>query len=58
VSLVKSAIARFRQSPERANELLHVGQAASKTQCDPAVHAAWTTVASVILSMDNAITRE
>lgn len=56
--LLESAIVRFRQSLDKTNQLLRVGQVARKTQCDPAVHAAWTTIANVLLSMDSAITRE
>lgn len=56
--LLDKAVARFRQFPAQANELLHVGKSDSKSPRDRVEHAAWATVASVVLSMDEAITKE
>jgi hypothetical protein len=41
-----------------ALKLLAVGESKRLESLDAADHAAWTTVASMILNMDEAITRE
>jgi len=49
---------KFRKSPELAAKLLKVGDSPANPRLDPAQHAAWTIVASAILHLDEAITRE
>jgi hypothetical protein len=48
----------FRAHPEAARELLAVGEKPYDKALDPAELAAWTTVASTILNLDETITKE
>jgi hypothetical protein len=50
--------ARYRAAPDDARALLAVGEAPRDTALDPAEHAAWTLLASAVLSLDAAITRD
>jgi len=56
--LYDSQLAAFRADAKRAGELLKFGEANRDESLDPARHAAWTTVASAILNLDEVITRE
>ncbi len=47
----------FGRDRERATRLLRVGESLSNSGCDPAALAAWTVVASMILNLDEAITK-
>lgn len=49
---------RYRANPEDARKLLAVGDAPLDTALDASELAAWTLVASAILSLDAAITRQ
>jgi hypothetical protein len=49
---------RFEQDPELADKLLRVGESPRNPSFRSAELAAWTTVASVLLSLDETITRE
>ena len=51
-------LAAFRAEPASAQALLAAGAAPRDASLDPAEHAAWTTVASVIMNLDEAVTRE
>ncbi len=51
-----AALARFRQDPEAAKKLLAVGEAPRDLGLNQAELAAWTTVASTILNLDETIT--
>ena len=57
-SLYDSQLKVFRDDAKRAVELLDFGEAKRDESLDPARHAAWTTVASAILNLDEVITRE
>ena len=48
----------FRAHPEEVRELLTVGERPYDEKLDPAELAAWTTVASTILNLDETITKE
>ncbi len=48
----------YRKDPEAAQKLLSVGESKYDAKIDKAELAAWTTVASVILNLDETITRE
>ena len=48
----------FQQDRTAAAELLSVGQSKCNENFDPAELAAWTTVASAILNLDETITRQ
>jgi hypothetical protein len=55
--LYKSELASFQQEPSRAEKLLAVGKAPANASLDKSELAAWSTVASVILNMDETITK-
>jgi hypothetical protein len=48
----------YRAVPEEAAKLLSVGQSPRDTSLDPAEHAAYTLMASLVLNLDEAITKE
>lgn len=50
--------ARFRASPAAAAELIRVGESSVDAQLDPVELAAWTTLAAVILNLDETLTKE
>ena len=50
-------LAHFRSTPEAASKLLTVGESPRDEKLDPADLAAWTTVASTILNLDETITK-
>ena len=47
----------FRKDAEAADKLLKVGAFKAKADLDPAELAAWTTVASMILNLDETLTK-
>jgi len=49
---------QYRHNPDGARKLLAVGESTFDTKLDAAELAAWTTVASTILNLDETITRE
>ncbi|HZO90813.1 MAG TPA: DUF1553 domain-containing protein [Chthonomonadaceae bacterium] len=49
--------ARFRANQDAALKLLSVGESKRNEKLDPAELAAWTTVASVLLNLDETITK-
>ena len=51
-------LARFQQNPQASSQLLGVGEAPLDKSLDPAALAAWTTVSSVALNLDEAITKQ
>ncbi|MCF6285128.1 MAG: PSD1 and planctomycete cytochrome C domain-containing protein [Candidatus Hydrogenedentes bacterium] len=55
--LYESELTAFQQEPARADELLAVGQAPANADLNKQELAAWSTVASVILNMDETITK-
>ena len=52
------AAERYRQDAKAAASLLAVGASPRSASLDPATLAAWTTTASMILNLDEAITKE
>nr|MBA3440548.1 DUF1553 domain-containing protein [Pyrinomonadaceae bacterium] len=56
--LLHQQLAHYRRDKKAANELLHVGDAPNDPKFDTAELAAWTTVASAILNLDETITKE
>ena len=56
--LLDEATKRFRVMPKKADALLGVGQAAHNTLLDAVELAAWTTVTSVIMNLDETISKE
>jgi len=58
LDLWKQRIAHFRTDRDAAAKLIAVGDSKAGAQFDAAELAAWTTVASVILNLDETITKE
>ncbi len=56
--LARAQLAAYKRDPASARALLDVGESKPEPGVDPAELAAWTMVASTILSMDEAITKE
>jgi len=56
--LEERSLSTFRHHPDNAAKLLHIGESAVNAKLDPSELAAWTTVASTILNLDEAITKE
>jgi hypothetical protein len=54
----RDQLARFREHPRSATELLAVGESKAAASLDPGGLAAMTAVAGLILNLDEAITRE
>jgi hypothetical protein len=61
VDVLKSALARererFRGNPERAAEVLSVGESPRDPAIQPAEHAAWMQLASLLLNLSEVVTR-
>lgn len=55
--LFETQLADFQAQPERALELLAVGEAPRDEALDPAQLAAWTMVASTLFNLDEFVTR-
>ncbi len=55
--LYEQELTGFQQEPGRAEELLKVGNFPANAELDKVELAAWSTVASVILNMDEVITK-
>jgi hypothetical protein len=53
----RDALARFRADAKAATKLLSVGESRRDPKLDPAELAAWSTVAGVVLNLDEAVTR-
>lgn len=56
--LAETQEARYRRNPAAAAKLLSVGESPFDSKLNPGELAGWTTVASVILNLDEAITKE
>ena len=56
--LARQQLLHYRRDPGAAAKLLEVGESRPDPKLDRAELAAWATVASVILSLDETITKE
>jgi hypothetical protein len=56
--LLRGRLDAFQKSPREAAKLIAIGEAPRDTRLDPAELAAWTTVASAILNLDETITKQ
>jgi hypothetical protein len=56
-NILKKEWAKFRRDPESAENYLKVGSFRQRSDLDPSELAAWTTVASVVLNLDETITK-
>jgi hypothetical protein len=57
LKVYEEQLARFRKDPQAALKLLTVGESPRNEKLDPAELAAWTSVTSVILNLDEMITK-
>ncbi len=57
LAIYEAQLARFKQDPEAAKKLTHVGESAVPAGLDPAELAAWTAVGNVLLNLDETITK-
>ena len=57
LTVVNRQTTAFRKSPESATKLLLVGEFPTDTSFDPIELAAWATVCSTVMNLDEAITR-
>jgi len=51
-------LAEFQAAPDRALALLDVGESPRDEALDPAEHATWTVLASLLLNLDETLTRD
>ena len=51
-------LTKFRKNRKSAAQLISIGEAPRNKKLDPAEHAAYTTIASVILNLDEVMTKE
>ena len=58
IEAAQEALADYRQHGDEATALLNVGASKSDPHLDPKELAAWTTVAGIILNLDETITKE
>jgi hypothetical protein len=58
LDLERQELSQYRRNKDAAMKLLAVGESAYDKKLDPTELAAWTTVASTMLNMDEAITKE
>jgi hypothetical protein len=56
--IVQGQLADYRRDRKAARALLAVGESGHDPRVDPTELAAWTTLASVILNLDETITKE
>ena len=56
--LLETELASFASNPQAAIKLLSVGESPRDKRLDPTVLAAWTTVTSVILNLDETVTKQ
>ncbi len=56
-SAFQEELEHFKKSPDAAKNLLSVGDSPRDETLDAAEHAAWTIVASMLLNLDEVITR-
>jgi hypothetical protein len=57
LDLYRAQLAAFRKDPAAAVKLLGVGESARDARIDPVELAAWSSVADVILNLDETITK-
>ena len=58
LALAREQEAKFRSAPEQARRLIEVGESAVAEDVDRAELAAWTVVASSVMNLDEAISKE
>ena len=57
LDVYRGSVEKYRATPEIALELLSAGESKRNESLDPADHAAWTIVASLLLNLDEVLTR-
>jgi hypothetical protein len=58
VAIARQELTQYRHDHDAARKLLEVGESRTDAALDPSELAAWTTVASIILNLDETITKE
>jgi hypothetical protein len=56
--LAEAQTAEYKAQPKAADQILHVGESSADPKLNATELAAWTMVASAILNLDEAITKE
>ena len=56
--LEEKELATYRHDPEAARKLLSIGESPIDPKLDPSEFAAWMTVSSSILNLDETITKQ
>ena len=57
-SALNRSLAEYQSNPQSAKELLSIGESTAACDCEPSELAAYTTVMSTILNMDETVTKE
>jgi hypothetical protein len=57
LAVLQGQLAAYRQAPDQATRLLGVGEFRPDSALDPVELAAWTTVASLLLNLDETLTK-
>jgi hypothetical protein len=57
IAVLDNQLARYGRNPKAALELLAIGEAPRDERLAPAELAAWTIVTSVILNLDETLTK-
>ena len=53
-----ASLQHYRNNEQAAKELLGIGESKRDESLDPAEHAAWTVIASLVLNLNETLTRE
>lgn len=56
--VLRGAREHYAANPDAAKELVSIGESVTQSELDLTEHAAWTTVASALLNLDETLTRE
>ncbi|MCB1232864.1 MAG: DUF1553 domain-containing protein [Verrucomicrobiae bacterium] len=57
LDVYRDSVERYRAKPEMATDLLSAGESKRNESLDPADHAAWTLIASLVLNLDEVLNR-
>lgn len=56
VKVYEAQLAEYKANAEAATKLLTVGESPRNDSLDPAEHAAWTVIASLLMNLDETVT--
>ena len=57
IDVLQHGLETYKAAPERSELLTNIGESEKDQTLDPSQHAAWTVVASLILNLDEVLTR-